>query len=253
MRKTIDQILQTFESISLDEMDGVKLMNRVDTKFAFSVKELITLLPTLTENYRILEVEGTRSPFYESLYFDDSSFTFFNEHHRNKSHRFKVRVRNYVESKLFFLEIKEKVKGRTEKKRIRIEGFPSALDLNQSAYVKGIVDNKVELKPVMWNSFHRLTLVNKHDKERLTLDFDLKFKWDDNEYLLDKLVIAELKQENVHRDSAFFQLMKTQRIRAYRLSKYCLGMTELYGASNLKFNRFKKKLLHLKKINNHAA
>ncbi|MES2799430.1 MAG: polyphosphate polymerase domain-containing protein [Bacteroidota bacterium] len=253
MQKTIGQLLTEFEAISLDEMDDVKLMNRVDTKFAFSVQALLELLPALSANYRILEVEGTRTPFYESLYFDDANFTFFSEHHRNRGHRFKVRVRNYVESKLFFLEIKEKVKGRTLKKRIKIDGFPTALDATQSEYIHDLVDNAAQLKPVMWNSFHRLTLVNKLDKERLTLDFDLKFKWDETEYFLDKLVIAELKQENVHRDSAFYQLMKLNQIRAYRLSKYCLGMTELYGASQLKFNRFKKKLLHLKKINNHAA
>lgn len=253
MQKTIDQILQHFDPISLLEMDRVKLMNRVDTKFAFSVDELKHLLPRLAENYMVLEIEGTRTPFYESLYFDDEKFTFFSEHHRARGHRFKVRVRNYVESNLFFLEIKEKIKGRTDKKRIKIEGFPDQLKGSQKEFVEKIVHNTEELQPVMWNSFHRMTLVNKTDQERLTLDFDLKFKRGNDEYLLDKLVIAELKQENVHRESPFYQLMKSEQIRAYRLSKYCLGMTELYGEGFLKFNRFKKKLLHLKKINNHAA
>ena len=47
-------------------------------------------------------------------------------------------------------------------------------------------------------------------------------------------------------------LMKEQRIRPYRLSKYCLGSVEIYGEDKLKFNRFKKKLLYLKKINHDA-
>ena len=104
----------------------------------------------------------------------------------------------------------------------------------------------------MWNSFHRMTLVNKSENERLTLDFDLTFKWNDKTQNFNNLIIAELKQENVNRNSVFYQLMKSRYIRPYRLSKYCIGSIELYGDS-LKFNRFKKKLLQLKKINNYAA
>jgi hypothetical protein len=43
--------------------------------------------------------------------------------------------------------------------------------------------------------------------------------------------------------------MKELQLRPYRLSKYCLGSVEIYGEEKLKFNRFKKKLLYLKKIN----
>jgi hypothetical protein len=46
--------------------------------------------------------------------------------------------------------------------------------------------------------------------------------------------------------------MKKERIRPYRLSKYCIGSVEIYGEEVLKFNRFKKKLLFLNKIN-HAS
>jgi hypothetical protein len=63
-------------------------------------------------------------------------------------------------------------------------------------------------------------------------------------------MIAELKQEDLDRNSPFYVLMKKQQIRPYRLSKYCLGSIEIYGENQLKFNRFKKKLLHLKKIEN---
>ena len=63
------------------------------------------------------------------------------------------------------------------------------------------------------------------------------------------LVIAELKQESLDRNSPFYKLMKKERIRPYRLSKYCIGSVEIYGEEVLKFNRFKKKLLFLNKIN----
>jgi hypothetical protein len=248
----INEALKDFEPISLLEMDRVKLMNRVDTKFAFSVTEFLTFLPHLAEHYSILEIEGTRTPFYESLYLDDSQFTFFRDHHNGRTNRFKVRYRKYVESNLSFLEIKHKVKGRTDKSRIKVDDIPLDLLEKHTKFIEGIVTQDVNLKPVMWNSFHRMTLVNKTENERLTIDFDLTFKWNDKTQNFNNLIIAELKQENVNRNSAFYQLMKSRCIRPYRLSKYCIGSIELYGDS-LKFNRFKKKLLQLKKINNYAA
>ena len=248
----INEALKDFEPISLLEMDRVKLMNRVDTKFAFSVTEFLTFLPHLANQYSILEIEGTRTPFYESLYLDDSQFTFFRDHHNGRTNRFKVRYRKYVESNLSFLEIKHKVKGRTDKSRIKVDDIPLDLPEKHTKFIEGIVTQDVNLKPVMWNSFHRMTLVNKTKNERLTLDFDLTFKWNDKTQNFNNLIIAELKQENVNRNSVFYQLMKSRYIRPYRLSKYCIGSIELYGDS-LKFNRFKKKLLQLKKINNYAA
>ncbi len=104
----------------------------------------------------------------------------------------------------------------------------------------------------MWNSFQRITLVSKTENERLTLDFNILFEKDGVKKSFNQLVIAELKQEDLNRNSTFYQLMKKHQIRPYRLSKYCLGSVEIYGEEKLKFNRFKKKLLYLKKINRDA-
>jgi hypothetical protein len=248
----IGNSISHFEPISLTEMDRVKLMNRVDTKFAFSALEFLELLPELRSNYKILEIEGTRTPFYESLYLDDSGFTFFNDHHNGRTNRFKVRFRKYVESNLIFLEIKHKYKGRTDKRRIKVDEIPDELKEKHTNFIHGVVTTEPDLKPVMWNSFNRLTLVNKTENERLTLDFNLTFKWSEKKITFDNLIIAELKQETVNRNSAFYELMKSRCIRPYRLSKYCIGSIELFGGK-LKFNRFKRKLLKLQKINNYAA
>jgi hypothetical protein len=250
--KIVDS-LNGFEPISLIEMDNVKLMNRVDTKFAFSIHELLIFIPDLQSDYRILEIEGTRCPFYESLYFDDDYYSFYKDHHNGRTNRFKVRFRKYVESNLIFLEIKHKLKGRTNKSRIKVEDFQTELQHKHKTFVEGIIAKNRELKPVLWNSFHRLTLVSKTRNERLTLDFNLSFKWEDKKQEFNNLIIAELKQEAVDRTSTFFSLMKKHRIRPYRLSKYCIGSIEINTDKNLKFNRFKKKLLKLKKINAHAA
>jgi hypothetical protein len=252
LSQQINKVLKSFEPISLLEMDRVKLMNRVDTKFAFSFSEFLEFLPELSQYYKILEIEGVRTPFYESLYFDDDNFSFFKDHHNGRTSRFKVRFRKYVESNLVFLEIKHKFKGRTLKSRIKVDEIPTELTEKQKEFIQSVIPKEHELKPVMWNSFHRMTLVNKVENERLTLDFNITFKWESHLQTFNNLIIAELKQESVNRNSAFFALMKTKSIRPYRLSKYCIGSIELYGGI-LKFNRFKKKLLKLKKINAHAA
>lgn len=254
----IQTVLHNFDSISLDEMDRVKLMNRVDTKFAFSFRELLDFLPQLVADYFVLEINGIRTPRYESLYFDDDALSFYNDHHNGRMNRFKVRIRNYVDSSLYFLEIKRKSKGRTDKKRISVTNFDSNFESEQINFLKMQLENKLggknqsTLKPNLWNSFHRITLVNKTETERLTLDFDLNFHWGENEKTFPQLVIAELKQEQINRNSSFFRLMKQNHVRPYRLSKYCIGAIEMYKHKSIKYNRFKEKLNKLKTINAHA-
>ena len=245
--------LSNFKSISLNEMDEVKLMNRMDTKFAFSAKRFADVLDNLKEHYCVFEIEGTRMPSYESLYFDDSNFSSFHDHHKGKMSRFKIRIRKYVESNLHFLEIKHKFKGRTNKSRISASGFDTFLDKNQKDFIQLKTNDKQDMKPCLWNSFNRITLVNIQFQERLTLDFNISFKWGANEQSFDNLIIAELKQDTLNRNSPFFKLMKQLQIRPYRLSKYCIGTIEMHSDKDIKFNRFKKKLLTLKKINDNAA
>lgn len=249
LKQQFINILNLFEPITLKEMDGVKLMNRVDTKFAFSASNLLRILPELATNYKVFEINETRIPLYESLYFDDKDFTFFSDHHNGRMNRFKVRFRNYVESNLYFLEIKHKFKGRTDKRRILVEGFPDLLTSKHTDFIKETLQSDIDLNACLWNSFHRITLVGKEINERLTLDFNIQFKWDKEVQDFDNLIIAELKQERTDRNSPFFEIMKREGIRPYRLSKYCLGSIEIHGSENLKFNKFKKKLLKLKKIN----
>jgi hypothetical protein len=249
----IENLAQKFNPITLEEMDRVKLMNRIDTKFAFSVNQLLELLPSLSNDYRILEIKDTRIPNYQSLYFDDADFSFFKAHHNGRPNRFKVRIRKYVESDLFFLELKHKIKGRTDKKRIKTSDFSQNLDAEQIIFLGKYLTKNSELKPKLWNSFNRITLVNNIDEERLTLDFNLDFNWEEAHHKFENLVIAELKQSKLSRNSPFYQLMKTNYIRPYRLSKYCIGAIELYKKKNIKYNRFKEKLLKLKSINAHVA
>jgi len=73
-----------FSPISLKNMDEVKLMNRSDTKFTFSVQKLPILLEKLVPFYDVLEINGKRLHSYKSLYFDTDDRKFYNDHHIHK-------------------------------------------------------------------------------------------------------------------------------------------------------------------------
>lgn len=241
------ELISTFEPIGLSEMDEVRLMTRKDTKFVFSDEMLVPLLAKLTSHYRILDVDGVRSSQYRTLYFDTDAFDFYMQHQNGKLNRNKVRYRKYVDSDLCFLEVKFKNnKGQTIKKRIEVEDFEKEMSAESLAFVNEATDMNKTLEPKLWNSFNRLTFVNNKLKERLTIDYNLSFELDDEELALPHVIIAELKQERINRNSPFAAAAKEMSIRSTRMSKYCIGSAMLN--EHLKHNRFKSKLLTLKKI-----
>lgn len=243
----IIQILNKFEPITLKEMDSVKLMNRSDTKFIFRIDQLPFFLNLLSENFYVLDVDGVRQSRYETLYYDTEDFSFFNDHQRGKANRNKVRHRLYVDSNLHFFEIKNKNnKGRTIKERIKLKQVEYSITgksenfLYEKIHLKGI-----QLKPVLWGNYSRITLVNKYLPERLTIDTNLYFKNDDNQKAIPEIVIAELKQDKSSK-SFFAQLMHNSHIKQASISKYCYGVIFLY--ENIKMNNFKPNLITLNKI-----
>jgi len=240
------EVLQEFRPITLEQMDGVKLMNRTDTKFVFKRELLEGFLTTLKAQYRVLDIKGNLISSYKTLYFDTEKFQFFIDHHNGKGNRFKVRIRNYVESDLFFLEIKNKYKGRTAKSRIKIPDFELVLEEKSNNYIEEVMGEKVALEAKLWNGFSRITLVNDNEKERLTLDLGLTFDWDGVEISYNHIVIAELKQENANRESMFYSLMKENGIRPNGMSKYCVGTVALFP--KVKYNNFKEKILLIDKL-----
>jgi len=239
-------ILQNFQPITLEEMDTVKLMNRTDTKFVLNRTLFNQILPELATSYRVLEIAQKRTSTYKTLYYDTKEFQLFLDHHNERGNRFKVRIRNYVESKLFFLEIKNKFKGRTDKKRKKVEDFQLELTPDSIEYINKVIGKDILLVPKLWNSFERITLVNTKEIERLTLDLNLTFEWNDKKRTFENIVVAELKQENVNRNSLFYALMKKNTIRPNSISKYCVGGITLNP--ELKGNNFKDKLLLIDKL-----
>ncbi len=240
-------IINTFTSISLKEMDEVALMKRVDTKFLVSKTQLTEILELIKNEYRVLEIEKNRLMSYNSLYFDTSLKKFYFDHHNKRVRRTKIRIRKYVESDIYFLEVKQKdIKGNTIKNRIKIDDFEIKLSEKSVNFIDKTTGKNYVLEPTLWNNFKRITLVNKNAKERVTIDLNLSFSLDNNKKEYNNLVIIELKQERYNRKSPIVKILKKYRVHPYSISKYCVGIINLY--ENIKHNRFKEKLIKINKI-----
>lgn len=245
-RYTEKSELSNFDPIFLDEMAGVELMNRIDTKFVLGRSLFNQVLPELAQGYKTLEVNNTRMSAYSTQYFDTAKYRFYLDHHNGSGNRYKVRIRKYVESGIYFLEVKNKFKGRTNKKRIRVNDFEQELSIGSNQYIEAVIGQEMALEPKLLNLFDRITLVNKTEKERLTIDLNLGYKTSKVEDVFDHLVVAELKQERINRKSLFYQLMKKNGIRRNGFSKYCVGAVTV--DSDLKYNNFKRHLRLIEKL-----
>ncbi|MFN3849683.1 MAG: polyphosphate polymerase domain-containing protein [Spirosomataceae bacterium] len=239
-----------FEKISLQEMEGVKLMDRVDVKYLIPLHLLSAVLADAQKHYKLLEINNQRLCAYETLYYDTEDLSLYHNHQAGRTNRYKVRFRNYVGSNLSFFEIKHKNnKGRTIKKRIK-QPYEADLILNEeeSHFLHEITPlSSNQLKGNLWVNYSRMTLVNKTSAERLTIDVNLTFHSNLETKGYHQMAIAEVKQERIGA-SPIIDIFKKYNIRSGSISKYCLGVISLY--ENVKYNRFKSKLIHLHKILN---
>ena len=90
------EVLAGLGSISLEEMDGVKLMNRTDSKFLTDQATLLGILADAgAQGYRALETEGSKIATYDTLYYDTPALQMFLDHHNRRLVRQKVRTRIY--------------------------------------------------------------------------------------------------------------------------------------------------------------
>ena len=245
----IDTCLDNFSIVSLDDLKSVRLMSRMDVKFAFNKMQLIPLLQKMQNFYDVLSLNDSKMQLYKSLYYDTIGRDFFLDHHNNRVNRNKVRFREYVYSALSFLEIKLKNnKGKTIKTRTQVDDIPQFLSIDHQNYINRVIGKKLSLLPQHWINFNRITFVNKARTERITIDLDLNFFNNTSSGSFGNLVIAEIKKDRSGNSSIFTDLAKKMHILPIRLSKYCMSTIELNPG--LKYNRFKEKRLLINKLKN---
>lgn len=245
----ITTLLNNFIPIGLDKLETVKLLDRVDTKYVFKRTRLPEILNNLVDHYYILEVNNQRTSEYSSLYFDTPDFELYNDHLTGRLSRFKIRFREYLKSGIKYFEIKHKNnKRRTIKYRVLQDAISTHINHSAESFLREKTSYLPEdLDAKLWVNYSRITLMSKASLERVTIDTDLVFKSTDSTKSFYNLVIAEVKQQK-NGKSYFKQVMKENKIRPASLSKYCLGVVNLF--ENVKKNNFKSKLNLIAKIQN---
>lgn len=246
----MNDILTTFSSISLEQMSGVKLMNRTDTKFVTNTERLRQLLEMAREDYYVQEIDGERNLEYDTTYFDTTRFDMYNQHQWGHTNRQKIRFRTYCISGLQFMEVKTKNNhGRTKKKRIEVADMDVQDEEKRLFLAKHLRYGVDTLQPALNNHFSRITLVNKGKTERLTIDSALSFNNLVSGKHLDMgpLVVIELKRDG-QVFSPVLEMLRQLRIHPHGFSKYSMGsaMTN----PELQVNRFKRKLIEVDKLVN---
>jgi hypothetical protein len=250
MQAVIEQ-LNKFESVTLKQLDSVKLQNRMDTKYILSKAQLVLLLEGIKEEQFVLEIDNTRVFNYKTIYFDTPDFQFYKDHHNGCVNRIKVRSREYVESNLSFYEIKRKLFGiRTDKQRKIIPAIYHEVPLEDYNLIQYKRLNNKPIEKKLTNHFKRITLTNKKFTERITIDLEIGFDNGKKQIQLSELVVIEVKQGKADVFSNTIQMLKKLRVHESSFSKYVIGVSLL--EENIKHNNFKPILLKLNKIENYA-
>jgi hypothetical protein len=237
------EILDRFEPISLSELGGASLLDRVDRKFILPLSAVPDVLAELVGEYRVLEVGDSRSSRYHTVYFDSPEFRLYHDHHAGRFPRFKVRLRSYESSGEVWVEVKRKSRGgRTQKVR-----FPHSLGGAEPMEVLEEADplalggsvSPRELHPVINVEYRRATLVGREGRERVTVDTLLECERGGEKRSFPEMTILEVKQANSF-NSPIIRLLRERGIRTVSISKYCLCVASV--ERGVKTNRFKPTL-----------
>ena len=243
--KKVEKIINLFERLSLADLDRVKLMNRIDSKFCLDKAILPAILNDIAGEYFVLEINDETILQYNTTYFDTVDDKMYLSHQNGKRNRYKIRTRKYVITDDNFLEIKFKTnKGRTKKERInRCSGSVTLGNEEKEFLALGTPYSVDELEPKLYNVFNRITLVNRIFSERVTIDLVPLFENKYRNIQLNKLVIIEIKQDKYGKASPIVDVLKKYKIKNDGFSKYCIGRALL--EDDIKKNSFKPKLLKI--------
>lgn len=228
--------MQALQAISLDETNELaRMQSRIDNKYLLNFQQFRDVISLVRDDYRVLEIEGSRQFMYLSCYYDDNFYCYY-DHHRGRRKRLKVRTRKYVDGggqKFFEIKLKGP-RGMTVKHRVetdsilepRIDGDQlGVLQEFYSRHYSGVLE--IDLRPALLVGYKRSTLVARNGNERVTVDFGLSFSRPEAESTAVQLdgnfIVLETKSTDGK--GVADRALRSLHIRqASKCSKYCLGL-----------------------------
>lgn len=203
---------------------------RRDTKYIIHNNDWLEIIGVLENDYSVVMHQGNLSQTYSTVYYDTTNLKFYLQHHNGYGNRVKMRTRTYSDGNSFF-EVKQKTnKGLTVKERFE----------QPTEHVNGLI-------PQLEVVYDRVTMYDMNFEEKLTFDFNLKFRNDKFQIGFASIVIAESKKMKGS-NSVFVNTTKSKKINSSSFSKYCVGIASLHPL--VKQNNFKTLLQKINKLNN---
>ena len=237
---TLLATLRGRESIGLDAIESVALMDRFDSKYVVPEAWLTHLVVAMKE-HQVLTIDDHVTTTYNNLYFDTDEGQCLEDHTRGRNVRFKVRIRHYDNTGVAFLEVKLRdAHSKTTKHRVvrsNATAWDAPLTNDEWSFLATHIPHATDLKPCLQSSFERFTLAHLADGERITFDRNLAFKVPELDASLDRhwvrpvphLAVVEWKQHRVNHQGQLIQAIRAQEGRrgplgrTLRLSKFVLG------------------------------
>lgn len=222
-------IIGQLPMISLDGLNALAgLQTRIDRKYVLTVEQAERALSGVGARLAALDIAGSRSFQYNSLYFDTPELTSYRAAATRRRRRFKVRVRHYVDSGFSALEVKTR-SGRGETVKTRLECEPECSEAFTPDALR-FIDSAVQtdglaqqLHSAMWTAYRRSTMVDLDDRSRITIDRCLQASPAGGCFrLLTDRVIVETKSTD--RMTPLDRALWADHIRPVAISKYAIAM-----------------------------
>ena len=222
-----------FGAITLDELNRQSaLLDRMENKYVVQHESARAIVKGLKDDFNLLTI-GDRAVFtYETIYFDSVNLAAYRAHAQGRRKRFKIRSCHYVDSGLYYFEVKLKgVRDRTIKERLRHDGSEHG---RMSDATKAFVRDRFrevygedfphEIGPTLKMQCKRITLVGKGNPERVTMDFDLAYFRTDGSAVPvpEGSVIVEVKSERGL--GVADRVIRGLGVRDSSYSKYFIGL-----------------------------
>lgn len=217
--------------LSLEEVLAVAdLQTRTDRKYLVDPEVFGALVDELGAGLGMLEIDGSRSFRYESVYFDTPALDAYLGAAYGRRRRFKVRTRSYLDSGGCMLEVKTR-NGRGETVKIRTPydiGRRSSLDVAGLEFVRthAALPAEARLSPVLTTTYARSTLVDLATRSRLTADSGLECSTPAGASVsLPGHLLVETKSPAG--PTAADRFLWRRGARPLAVSKFCVGMAAL--------------------------
>jgi hypothetical protein len=239
------EIVKHFKIASTDLLSQRELLSRMDSKFIISPAHLPSLLADLKPHSEILLSNQRPIADYETQYWDSSDNLFLRQHLRGQKPRSKVRIRNYIDRNLSILEVKTKSNSnRTHKIRQAIIDLKTSIHNHPILHLHSPIHPTL-LLPSIETLFQRISLLGSQFPERITIDFDLRFRHQKQCTPLPNFIIIELKQDRFSPRSPMMLAIRKSKAISVSLSKYCTAFALLFP--DIHMPTYRAKIRHLKR------